>query len=272
MLMHSTALKNLLRCVAAAGSFLVGGLSSHADEMIEGIAIATSIRGSIQIETADEQRIHLKLHDELTLNATTIKTGKKAHLYFALSNGMGIGISENSEIIFETYLQRPFPPTRKRISHEPSVSILSIRLTSGSIAIASNELSPLSQARIYLPTGELRIHSATCIVQNDTLGTHITACEGTITYYYPDGKNREFIVEPQSIRISPQNAKLGKVSKVSTLNTLPKALERFAQATEHASQRVFFEASYNGKLLCPTLITSPTYFNQSTERPYVFCD
>ena len=270
--MHSTALQNLLRCVAAAGSFLVGGLSSHADEMIEGIAIATSIRGSIQIETADEQRIHLKLHDELTLNATTIKTGKKAHLYFALSNGMGIGISENSEIILETYLQRPFPPTRKRISHEPSVSILSIRLTSGSIAIASNELSPLSQARIYLPTGELRIHSATCIVQNDTLGTHITACEGTITYYYPDGKNREFIVEPQSIRISPQNAKLGKVSKVSTLNTLPKALERFAQATEHASQRVFFEASYDGKLLCPTLITSPTYFNQSTERPYVFCD
>jgi hypothetical protein len=185
---------------------------------------------------------------------------------------MGIGISENSEIIFETYLQRPFPPTRERISHEPSVSILSIRLTSGSIAIASNKLSPLSQARIYLPTGELRIHSATCIVQNDTLGTHITACEGTITYYYPDGESREFIVEPQSIRISPQNAKLGKVSKVSTLNTLPKALERFAQATEHASQRVFFEASYDGKLLCPTLITSPTYFNQSTERPYVFCD
>ena len=66
MLMHSTALQNLLRCVAAASSFLVGGLSSHADEMIEGIAIATSIRGSIQIETADEQRIHLKLHDELT--------------------------------------------------------------------------------------------------------------------------------------------------------------------------------------------------------------
>ena len=272
MLMHSTALQNLLRCVAAASSFLVGGLSSHADEMIEGIAIATSIRGSIQIETADEQRIHLKLHDELTLNATTLKTGNKAHLYFALSNGMGIGISENSEIIFETYLQRPFPPTRKRISHEPSVSILSIRLTSGSIAIASNELSPLSQARIYLPTGELRIHSATCIVQSDTFGTHITACEGTITYYYPDGESREFIVEPQSIRISPQNAKLGKVSKVSTLNTLPKALERFAQATEHASQRVFFEASYDGKLLCPTLITSPTYFNQSTERPYVFCD
>jgi hypothetical protein len=268
--MHSTALKNLLRCVAAAGSFLLVGLSSHADEMIEGIAIATSIRGSIHIETADEQRLHLKLHDQLKLNATTIKTGKKAHLYFALSNGMGIGISENSEIIFETYLQRPFSPTRKRISHEPSVSILSIRITSGSIAIASNKLSPLSQARIYLPTGELRIHSATCIVQNNTLGAHITACEGTITYYYPDGKNREFIVEPQSIRISPQNAKLGKASKVSTRNTLPKALERFAKATEHASQRVFFEASYDGKLLSPTLIISPTYFNQSTERPYVF--
>ena len=104
------------------------------------------------------------------------------------------------------------------------------------------------------------------------MGTHITACEGTITYYYPDGENREFIVKPQSIRISPQDAKLGKVSKVSTLNTLPKALERFAQATEHASQRVFFEASYDGKLLSPTLITSPINFNQSTERPYVFSD
>ena len=90
------------------------------------------------------------------LNESTIETGKNAHVFFALSNGMGIGIGQNSEVIFETYVQKPFPARKERLSYEPSVSILSVRLVSGTLAVASNKLSPLSQARVYLPTGELR--------------------------------------------------------------------------------------------------------------------
>ena len=254
----------------AAGSFLGGTAASHAAEMTEGLAVTTSVKGSIQITDANEQRTQPQLHDTLVLNASTIETSKKSHIFFALSNGMGIGIEENSKIIFETFIQKPFTIDRERLSYEPSVSILSIRLISGSLAVVSNKLSPLSQARVYLPSGELRIHSATCIVENDQMGDHITACEGTITYHYPDGERREFIVEPQSIRISPQSAKLGKVTESTTLDSLPERIAQFAKATKHASKRVFFKAGYNGQPLRPVLIASPAYFNQPVDRPYEF--
>ncbi len=259
-----------LCCLIAAGSFLGGPVASHAEEMPEGIAVATGIRGSIRIKSADGQSVSPKLHDTLILNASTIETGKNAHIFFALSNGMGIGIGQNTEVLIETFIQKPFTEKKERLSYEPSVSILSIRLVTGSMAIVSNKLSPLSQARVYLPTGELRIHSATCIVQNDDIGAHITACEGTLTYYYPDGESREFIVEPQSIRISPQSAKLGKVTESTTLTSLPEAIDQFAKATQHASKRVFFKAGYNGSPPRPVLIASPAYFDQPVDRPYVF--
>jgi hypothetical protein len=260
-----------LCCLIAAGSFLGGFVVSHAEEMSEGIAVATSIKGSIRMKSADGQRAQPGLHDTLILNASTIETGKNAHLFLALSNGMGVGIGQNSEVLFETFVQKPFTEKKERLSYEPSVSILSIRLVTGSLAIVSNKLSPLSQARVHLPTGELRIHSATCIVQNDNLlGAHITACEGTLTYYYPDREKREFIVEPQSIRISPQSAMLGKVTESTTLTSLPEAIDQFAKATQHASKRVFFKAGYNGNPPRPVLIASPAYFDQPVDRPYEF--
>lgn len=259
-----------LCCLIAAGSFLGGTVVSHAEEMVGGIAIATSTQGHIQIEDANGQSVRLRFHDTLELNASTIKTGKGAHAFFALSNGMGIGIEQNSEVVFETFTQKPFTREREQLSYEASVSILSIRLITGSLAVVSNKLSPLSQARIYLPSGELRIHSATCIVQHDQLGDHITACEGNITYYYPDGERREFIVEPQSIRISPQSAKLGKVTEKMTLSSLPDAIDRFAKATQHASKRAYFKAGHNGHLPRPVLIAPPAYFDQPVDRPYEF--
>lgn len=253
-----------------AGSFLGGSIVSHAEEMSEGIAVATGIKGSIQIKDADGQSTQPELHDTLILNASTIETGKNAHIFFALSNGTGVGIGQNSEVTFESFIQKPFTEKKESLSYEPSVSILTIRLVTGRLAIVSNKLSPLSQARVHLPTGELRIHSATCIVQNDDIGAHITACEGTLTYHYPDGESREFIVEPQSIRISPQSAMLGKVTESTLLTTLPEAIDQFAKATQHASKRVFFKAGYNGNPPRPVLIASPAYFDQPVDRPYEF--
>ena len=238
--------------------------------MAEGIAFATSVKGSIQMTDAEGQHAQPNLHDTLILNESTIETGQNAHIFFALSNGIGIGIGQNSEVVFETYVQQPFPARKERLSYESSVSILSIRLIAGSLAVASNKLSPLSQARVYLPSGELRIHSATCIVQNDQMGAHITACEGTITYYYPDGERREFIVEPQSIRISPQSAKLGKVTESMTLTSLPENIDQFAKATQKASQRVLFKAGWNGNPPRAVLLTAPAFFDQPVKRPYEF--
>jgi hypothetical protein len=254
----------------AAGSFLAGVVVSHAEEMIEGIAVATSVKGSVRINNANGQSAQPEQHDALILNGSAVTTGKNAHIFFALSNGMGVGIGQNSEVLFETYVQRPFTAKKETLSYEPSVSILSIRLVTGSLSIVSNKLSPLSQARVHMPTGELRIHSAICIVEYDDRGAHITACDGTLTYYYPDGEKREFIVEPQSIRISPQSALLGKVTESTTLTSLPEAIQQFATATQHASKRVFFQASHDGKQLRPVLVAPPAYFDQPVDRPYEF--
>ena len=259
-----------LYCLITTGFFLGGVVDSNAEDMAEGIAVATSVQGSIQIEDAESQSSQPKLHDTLNLNACTIETGKNAHLFLALSNGIGIGIGGNSAVRFETFSQKPFTEKREGLSYEPSVSILSIRLIDGTIAVVSNNLSPLSEARVFLPTGELQIHSATCIIQNNDMGAQITAYAGLLTYKYPDRQHRELIVEPQSIRISPQSAMLGEVTESMTLSSLPKAVEQFAQATQHASKRVFFKAGKNGHPPRPVLIASPTYFDQPVIRPYEY--
>jgi hypothetical protein len=256
-----------------AGCFLAGGPSANAsaEEMADGLAFVTSMQGAVSIETADEHAIDLKFHDTLLLNNSTLRTGKDAHLFLALSNGMAIGLEENSELRVETFAQKPFTERKESLTHEPSTSTLSIQLNSGKLAIVSNNLSPLSQARVTLANGELRIHAATCVIQSDTLlGEHITACQGNLTYYYPISKKREFIANSQSVRISPQSAKLGKTTENVSLDTLPEHIDRFAQATQHASKRVFFKAGSDGQLPEPILIAEPTYFDQSAQRPYEF--
>ena len=266
------SLRTALYGLTTVGCLSVGLTASWAEDMTGGLAFTNSVKGSIQITDTKGSHVQPNLHDTLVLNESKIETGKNAHIYFALSNGIGVGIGSESEVIFETYLQRPFPKRKERLSYEPSVSTLSIRLITGDLAIASNKLSPLSQARVYLPSGELRIHSATCIIQNDELGAHITACEGTITYYYPDGEEREFIVEPQSIRISPQSAKLSKVTESMTLTSLPESIDRFAKATQQASKRVFFKAGENGNPPKAVRLAPSAFYNLPTKRPYEFND
>jgi len=261
-----------LFCLITTGYFLGGAADSNAEEMAEGIAVATSIQGSIQIEDAESKISQPKLHDTLNLNTCTVETGKNAHLFLALSNGIGIGIGENSEVRFETFIQQPFNEDRESLSYEPSVSILSIRIINGDLAVVSNKLSPLSEARIFLPIGELQIHSATCIINYSDMAAQITAYAGLLTYKYPDRKHRELIVEPQSIRISAQSAILGEITESMTLSSQPKAVEEFAQATENASNRVFFEAGKNGHSPQPVLIASPTYFDQPVIRPYEYAE
>ncbi|CAA6678344.1 MULTISPECIES: hypothetical protein [unclassified Lentimonas] len=256
----------------AVGCLSMGLTTALSADMAEGLAFATSVKGNIQITDTKGQLTEPNLHDTLVLNGATIKTGKNAHIFFALSNGVGVGIGSSSEVIFETYVQKSFPERKERLSSEPSVSNLSIRLVTGNLAIASNQLSPLSQALVYLPSGDLRIHSATCIVQHDELGSHITAREGTITYYYPDGEKREFIVESQSIRISPQSAKLGKVTENMTWTSLPESMDKFSKATQLASQRVLFKAGDNGNPPHAVLVAPTAFYDQSIARPYEFND
>jgi hypothetical protein len=261
---------HVLRGMIAAVVLFAGLAAVQAGEMIEGIAVVTSEQGAIQITDKDGRSSSPDLHEPLILNGSRIQTGKGAYLFLALSNGVSIGIGGSSEVAFEAYLQQPFTAKKESILHEPSVSELSIRITTGTLAIVSNQLSPVSQARIYLPTGEIRIHSATCVLQNNDLGTRITACDGTLTYYYPDKTKREFIVEPQSIRISEHSAGLGQTTESTMITSLPEDCRQLAAATQHASTRVFFKASASGGPPQPVLIVSPDYFKQPSARPYEF--
>jgi hypothetical protein len=251
---------------------LSGAIPSNTEKMYDGIALATSIKGRIQMRYADGKGTQPKLHDTLKLSASSIKTGKGAHIFLALSNGMAVGIAPNSEVLFETFTQKPFTDKKESLSHEPSTSILTIRMVTGKLAIVTNKLSPLSQIRVYLSTGELQIQSSTCIIQEDGLGVHITATKGSLTHHYANSDHREFIFERQSIRISPQSAMLGKVTERITPKKLPTVINQFAQATQQASKRVFFKAGNNGHPPQPVRIASPSYLNQSIARPYQFDD
>ena len=107
--------RNTLYGLIAVGCVFAGALATHAEGMAEGIAFATSVKGSIQMTDAEGQHAQPNLHDTLILNESTIETGQNAHIFFALSNGIGIGIGQNSEVVFETYVQQPFP-ARKNAS------------------------------------------------------------------------------------------------------------------------------------------------------------
>jgi hypothetical protein len=244
--------------------------SIHAKQTFGGIAVVTSEHGSILIFDTAGESSSIHLHEGLQTHGSTITTGKGAHLYLALSNGVGIGLGENTEIIFETFEQSPYPTEKESIQHEPSVSNLSIRIVKGTVAIASNNLSPLSQFRILLSTGQLRIHSATCIVHHDALGLHLATYNGHLTYYYPESKDREFLIQPQSIRISQESAAAGHITESNTIAEMPKAWQIMAEATRNASSRVFFKSGGMDAQPKPVLMVSPDYFEQTPARPYRF--
>jgi hypothetical protein len=249
-------------------SCLIGIPSIHAKPMLGGIAMVTSETGNIQITEAGEKPSSLSLHEALQLNGSKITTGAGAHLFLALSNGVGVGVGESTEVIFETFEQRPYPPEKEGLAHEPSVSKLSIRLIHGTAAISSNNLSPLSEMRILMPTGQIRIHSSRCVIQHDEIGLHIATYFGNLTYYYPDSDKREFITTPQSIRISKQSAALSRIAETKTAAEMPAAWEAMAAAARHASQRVFFKSGGQDAVARPVLIVSPEYFKQASPRPY----
>ena len=238
--------------------------------MTDGIAIVSSEHGAIQITDENGRSFSPKLHETLVLSGSTIKTGKGAHLFIALSNGMGIGIKESSEVMVNSYQQRPFSAIQQSIRHEPSASELSLQIAQGTIALAGNRLAPVSRAHIELPHGNIRIHSATCIVQCNESATKVTASAGALTYYYPDKAKRKFVVGPQSLHISQQDTEPVLETQNVVLADLAEDPKQLAAATERASQRVFFKANASGEAPHPVLIVSPDYFEQPAARPYQF--
>lgn len=246
-------------------------LSSIHAQATEGNAIITSRSGSVSALTNSGQRVQAKAHEILQPSGLELSTQQDSQIFITFSNGVALAVDGASSVKCLDYSQRPFEQKDQRVALEPSVSKLRLQLIEGQLAVASNRLSPLSELRIQLPQGEVRLHKGTCLIRLDATGLHITAFEGNLTYYYPDAKAREFISAPKSVRISEQSIERQQIAKASTSESLEDQEIQFCQAAQHASQRVIFQANtVVGQPPVPVLIVSPDYFKQPDIRPYQF--
>ena len=245
----------------------------QAQTMIEGSAIVTSRSGSVSAIDASGERVSAASHEILDPVGLTLSTKKDARIFLTFSNGIAVALNAASVVQCTDYTQRPFDKEDQALGLEPSESNLKMRLIDGQIAVASNRLSPLSDLRVKLPKGELRLHKGTCLISLDLTGLHITAFEGNLTYYYPDGESREFISAPKVIRISDQSMERQKAAEITTVDSLGIEQVHFCQAAQHASKRVTFQANESTKLPPePVLIVRPQYFQQPDYRPYQFVE
>lgn len=243
----------------------------QAQTMIKGSAIVTSRSGSVSANDVSGDAVSIASHEILHPVGLTISTIKDARIFLTFSNGIAVALNESSIVQCVDYTQRLFDKEDQALGLEPSVSNLKLRLIDGQIAVASNRISPLSDLRIKLPKGELRLHKGTCLISLDAVGFRITAYEGNLTYYYPDSDSREFVSAPKSIRISDQSSERQQVAEASTVKSLEVEQVSFCQAAQHASKRVTFQANDSTKLPPePVLIVRPKYFQQTNLRPYQF--
>ena len=243
----------------------------QAQTMLKGSAIVTSRSGSAHAKDAYGERISTASREILNPSGLTLHTIKDAHIFLTFSNGVALAMSEESVVQCTDYTQRPFDKEDQARGLEPSVSNLKLRLMEGQIAVASNRLSPLSELRIKLPKGELRLHKGCVLIRLNTTGLHITAYEGNLTYYYPNSQSREFVSAPSGIRISEQSMERLQVAENTSVEMLEAEQNHFCQAAQHASKRVTFQANESTNLPPePVLIARPQYFQQPEFRPYQF--
>ena len=242
-----------------------------AQTMIKGSAIITSRSGSAHAKDASGERVSTASHEILLPSGLTLSTTKDAYTFLTFSNGVALAMNEESVVQCTDYTQRPFNKEDQARGLEPSISNLKLRMIEGQIAIASNRLSPLSELRIQLPKGELRLHKGCCLIRLNTTGLHITAYEGNLTYYYPNSQSREFVSTPKGIRISEQGMERSQVTENTSVESLKAEQALFCKAAQHASKRVTFQANESTRLPPePVLIARPEYFQQPEFRPYLF--
>lgn len=249
----------------------LAGVTVLAEDMIPGNGMLTSREGSITVKEDSGKPVSLKPRSEILPSGQSWTTSKKAKAFLSLSNGVAIGIAPSTKIRIVEYQQRPFDTKNQGFEYEPSTSELQLELDSGKITVASNRLSPLSELRIQLPIGSLRIHKGTSIVSYDELGLQLLVVDGNLTYYYPDGETRFFVTTGNLIRISEVSAKRQQVAERQEEVEFDTDTLEFVEATQYSSQRVFYKAN-KGTSLAPKalMVVRPDYFKQPSIRPYQF--
>lgn len=253
--------------IASTGSTL------FAQEMIPSNGLITSLKGSIIITDDSGKKLSFKSRESISPSGTSWSTSEKTKGFLSLSNGVAIGIDASTKISILDYQQKPYDDKKQGFEFEPSASILKLRFESGKIAIASNQLSPLSELRIHLPIGSLRIHKGTSVISYDNTGLHLLVVDGNLTYYYTDGKTREFVTQGNRVSISKVSVKRQQLAELQELARVDPHTLRLATATQYSSRRVLYKANKaTGHPPEPVMVVRPEYFEQPEMRPYQFKD
>ena len=241
-----------------------------AQEMQPGFGFVTSMRGSVEVRNEEGKKLTLGLHESHSVDGLTLKTKEDGTLFLVLSNGVAIALTENTHIKIQNFRQIPFGPKSHSLEHEPTISNLQIYLIKGTMGLSCDHISPLSNLKIAMNSGHLRVHSTTSVLSINPLGMNISAYEGTLTFYYPDGEEREFIAHPQSVRISEQSAARGIVTESGTVNEKEVLARRLADAVSFARKRVIYRSVHAHTEPQALLLVSDDYLEHEPARPYSF--
>ncbi|MFP4069364.1 MAG: hypothetical protein ACLFVC_04200 [Opitutales bacterium] len=261
--------------ILALGLLSITGVHGQGDgPLLPGLAFLTTVDGEVRHQPEGRSARSPEIHAAISLNQSTLSTGPEAFCGLALSNGIALGLDANSTLRIPGFRQARFPEEKASLTYEPSMSELTLQLESGTLAVACDHLSPLSEMWIHLPLGKIRVHSATCVVAITETGVQLTVYQGHLTYYYPDASKREFISSEQSLRISPTSARMGRVAETAAMDGLPAEWRQLSEATYHASKRVFFLPGdpESEAPATPVPIVPPDYYDQESARPYQLSD
>ncbi|WP_269526643.1 hypothetical protein [Coraliomargarita parva] len=239
---------------------------------LKGIACFTTVQGDVRLSPDEGKAFRPELHQVVPLDASGLETGHDSFTAMALSNGLGVALAPLSEAKVLRYRQNPFRTEKESFRYEPSVSELRIRLNRGTLAISCDHLSPLSEARIELPYGNVRIHAAACVIALDEAGIHITSYRGNLTYYYPGDAGRAFISSGQSVRISEASAGIGELAGQSGMEALPEGWKQMSESAAFASKRVYFKSTGETaqQPAEAILVVRPGAYEKASPRPYRF--
>lgn len=245
------------------------------NDLMDGIALVTSRQGDATLITSNAKTRSPELHAVETLSGVEVTSGKDDSIFLSLSNGMGLGVYEDSHLRFESYLQRPFPSERESLEYEPTLSKLVVELFEGSLSFSAEHISPLSEIVIKLPKGQIQIQRASGRVLYDENGAHISIIRGIVSYDYPHGEEPAFIHGGNRVRISDGSAMRGRLAESNRIPSGPysQLTERLVEATRHASERVVYRVDSEGASIPqPILVAKPETLQQPSPRPYRYLD
>jgi len=241
-------------------------------DLAPGIALFTTVSGEVRLTTGSDAPQTMALHSARPLAGTTIATGTDSHCGLALSNGVGLFLGPGTSIAIADFSQRPFAESENSLHYEPSVSRLQIQLLEGSLALAADRLSPLSEVTVGLRSGTVRTHSARAgfSVREDALA--LAAYSGNLTLTVGDA-DRHFIVGGEGLRFLFGAGGETIRSESISAQDLTVPISDLVDAASHASRRVLYRVNDSSPTIPQPVLARPeASFQQASPRPYRFLD